>query len=99
MNKVFVLKDNSPEIREEIRKSGIDVCFCASFDEAIWLDYNTLVGSVHGIGYHYEGMTWEETINMIRHEWEKHNTEVVVCWTHEDFIEEILKSKNGSTQK
>lgn len=49
-NMTLVLKDNSPEIREEIKKAGIELCKCAEFENAIWLDFTNHNG-VHGVGY------------------------------------------------
>lgn len=51
-DKTFILKNNSEEIRKKITDSGIRVCICASFKDACWLDYSTVVANgVHGIGY------------------------------------------------
>lgn len=50
-HKTFILKDNSPEIRQRIRDAGISVCICASFDTSRWLNYSTRVANgVHGVG-------------------------------------------------
>lgn len=69
VDKTFILKNNSEEIRKKITDAGISVCFCASFDDADWLDYSTAVGNgVHGVGYPYEGMTKDETLALYKHE-------------------------------
>lgn len=48
----LVLKENSPEIREKLKSSGIDLCTCCEFKDAVWLDYNhSVTPLVHGIGY------------------------------------------------
>ena len=68
-DKCFILKENSEEIRKKITDAGIHVCHCASFVDADWLDYHTLVANgVHGSGYPYEGMTKEETRTLFLHE-------------------------------
>ena len=94
MAKVILLKQNSEDIRRQIREAGIDVCICAAFADSIWLDFYPSVGSVHGIGYAYEGMTPEETILFIEHEWKKYDTEVVLCMDVEGFIEKIKEYGN-----
>ena len=52
VDKTFILKENSESIRKKITDAGIRVCICASFKDAVWLDYSTVVANgVHGIGY------------------------------------------------
>lgn len=69
VDKTFILKENSESIRKKITDAGIRVCICASFVDADWLDYSTVVANgVHGNGYPYEGMTKEETRAMFLHE-------------------------------
>lgn len=52
VDKTFILKENSESIRKKITDAGIRVCICASFVDADWLDYSTVVANgVHGIGY------------------------------------------------
>ena len=64
VDKTFILKNNSEEIRKKITDAGINVCFCASFDGADWLDFSTAVNNgVHGVGYPDVGMTKEETLS------------------------------------
>lgn len=49
----IILKENSEEIRMKIADAGIDVCRCASFIDACWLDYSPgVTDSVHGVGYY-----------------------------------------------
>ena len=86
-DKCFILKDNNEAIREKIRNAGIDVCFCSSFSDADWLDYHTVVGTVHGNGYPYEGMTKEETRALFLHEVKN----PVWCKDVDEFIERILE--------
>ena len=69
VDKTFILKENSEEIRKKIKDAGIDVCICASFVDADWLDYSTVVANgVHGNGYPFEGMTKEETRALLLYE-------------------------------
>lgn len=87
IDKCFILKENSEAIRQKIRDAGIDVCLCAQFIDADWLDYHTSVGSVHGNGYPYEGMTKEETRALFLHEVKN----PVYCKNVDVFIEKILE--------
>ena len=69
VDKTFILKENSEDIRKRISDAGISVCYCASFVDANWLDYSTIVDNgVHGNGYPFEGMTKEETRALFLHE-------------------------------
>lgn len=95
---VILLRQNSKEIRDAIRASGIDVCACAEFAGSVWLDYHPTVGNVHGIGYPYEGMTSEQTIAFVEYEWKKYNMKVVECKDVQEFINEIFKSRYESTK-
>lgn len=95
-HKVFVLKQNTPEIRERIRQAGIDVCFCADFVDADWLDYHTAVANaVHGNGYPYEGMTKEETRAMFLNEVQN----PVYCKDVDEFIKLIKEFEDGNNAK
>ena len=93
-DKCFILKENSEAIRQKIRDAGIDVCACASFYDADWLDYHTSVGGVHGNGYPYEGMTKEETRALFLREVKN----PVFCENVDVFIEKILEFKSQNTK-
>lgn len=47
----LILRQNSEDIRKKITEAGIDVCICAQFHNAVWLDYLEETRSVHGVGY------------------------------------------------
>lgn len=88
VDKTFILKENSFAIRKKIEKSGIDVCVCASFKDADWLDFSTVVDNgVHGVGYPYEGETKETTLAIYVHELKN----PVWCNNVDEFINEIKK--------
>jgi hypothetical protein len=88
MDKTFILKENSVEIRRKIRESGIYVCPCAEFVDADWLDFHTSVNNgVHGNGYPFEGMTKEETRALFLYEVKN----PVWCENVDEFINEIKK--------
>ena len=96
VDKTFILKNNSEEIRKKITDAGISVCFCASFVDADWLEYSTAVGNgVHGNGYPYEGMTKEETRALFLHEVKN----PVWCKDVEEFIKLIKEFEDGKIER
>ena len=95
VDKTFILKENSEAIRKKITDAGIDVCHCASFVDADWLDYSTVVANgVHGNGYPFEGMTKEETRALFLHEVQN----PVFCNDVDEFIRFIKEFKNGKVK-
>ena len=96
---VILLRQNSQEISDEIKASGIDVCICANFVDSVWLYYYTTVGSVHGIGYTYDDMTIEQTLAFIEYEWKQYDTKVIECKDVKEFINEIKKSRYNESKK
>lgn len=96
---VILLRQNSQEIRDAIKASGIDVCICANFIDSVWLDYYPTFGSVHGIGCPYEGMTSEQTLSFIEYEWKQYDTKVIECKDVQEFINEIKKSRDNESKK
>lgn len=94
VDKTFILKNNSEEIRKKITDAGIDVCICAEFTDSDWLDYYTLVGNVHGNGYPYEGMTKEETRALFLHEVKN----PIWCKDVDEFINLIKEFENGKVK-
>ena len=93
-DKCFILKENSEEIRKKIKDAGIDVCICASFVDADWLDYSTVVANgVHGNGYPFEGMTKEETRAMFLYE----TKNPVYCNDVDEFIR-LIKEFESTKQ-
>jgi len=48
----LLLKENNEDIRQTLKNKNIKVCGCASFENALWLDYNgSFTNLVHGVGY------------------------------------------------
>jgi len=81
----LLLKQNNADIRQQIGKAGINVCACASFYGAEWLDYDTAVpGSVHGVGY-TDG-TDCETPEEVREQYLRTSKNIHVCKDVEEFI-------------
>ena len=96
VDKTFILKMNSEEIRKKITDAGIFVCSCASFVDADWLDFHTIVNNgVHGNGYPFEGMTKEETRALFLHEVEN----PVWCKDVDEFINIIKEFENGKIER
>lgn len=93
-NMTLVLKENSPEIREEIKKAGIELCKCAEFENAVWLDFTNHNG-VHGVGYSDEtegNLSVEQELTRFQEEVK----DIVYC---KDVNEFITKIKNYETWK
>ena len=96
IDKTFILKDNSEEIRKKITDAGIYVCPCANFVDADWLDYHTSVANgVHGNGYPFEGMTKEETRSLFLHELKN----PIWCKDVDEFIKLIKEFENGKAKR
>lgn len=96
IDKTFILKDNSEEIRKKITDAGIYVCPCANFVDADWLDYHTSVANgVHGNGYPYEGMTREETRALFLHEVKN----PIWCKDVDEFIKLIKEFEDGKAKR
>lgn len=84
---ILVLKDNSPEIIDKIKTSGIMVCKCAEFKDSVWLDYSGVNG-VHGVGYYDE----EVGTKSIQNELDRfvaENKDIVYCKDVDEFIYRI----------
>lgn len=95
VDKTFILKENSEAIRKKITDAGINVCRCASFVDADWLDYSTVVANgVHGNGYPFEGMTKEETRAMFLYEVQN----PIWCKDVDEFIKLIKEFEDGKVK-
>lgn len=77
------LRKNTPELREKLEKLGYNICPCALFHEACWLDTN--VGTVHGIGYTDETypLPQKEMLKRFLAENEISNTPLIDCSDNE----------------
>ena len=54
MSKTVFITRNSKEIRDKLEKAGFNICVCAEFDDAVWLDYypnGHFPYDIHGEGY------------------------------------------------
>lgn len=89
---ILVLKDNSPEIRDKIKTSGIMVCQCAEFKDSVWLDYSGVNG-VHGVGY-YDEEIGTKSVQEELDRFVAENKNIIFCQDVDDFIFRI-KHKNG----
>lgn len=93
---ILVLKDNSPEIRDKIKTSGITVCPCAEFKNSVWLDYSGING-VHGVGYYSEDVG-TKSIQEELDRFVAENKDIIFCQDVDDFILRI-KLKSGYIKK
>ena len=54
MSKIVFIKQNSPEVRRELKDAGFSLCVCTRFKDAIWLTYLPdldLPFDIHGEGF------------------------------------------------
>lgn len=84
---ILVLKDNSPEIRDKIRTSGIEVCRCAYFKDSVWLEYSGVNG-VHGVGY-YDEEVGTKSVQEELDRFVAENKDIMYCENVDEFIEKI----------
>ena len=95
----YILTDNNKKIRAAIEKAGIYVCPCASFENAVWLDYSTTIGrGVHGKGYYGKEMgtksIQEELASFLRD-----CDYPYFCLSVQEFIKKIKEFEDGKENK
>ena len=98
-DKVFVLTENSEEIRKKIKAAGIQVCRCASFEGACWLDYQTnITDMVHGVGFTDEvgAFCGLDTQEKALEAFVSDCMNMVVCKDVDEFINYIKEFENGN---
>lgn len=95
----YILTSNNKRIRAAIEKAGIYVCPCASFENAVWLKYSTVVGNgVHGTGYYDDEVgtkTVQEELSRFVHECKC----PYFCLSVHEFINKIKEFENGKGTK
>ena len=62
----YVLTKNTPEIREELKHLGFDICICTEFEGAAWLSY--IHNRIHGMGFTGEEFSEKTTNDMLVYE-------------------------------
>lgn len=88
----LILKSNSKKIRKTLRRNNIKVCICASFENALWLDYNgSVTNLVHGVGYCDE--TCPATPEQVLERFIKECESPHFCDNIQEFISEIKKQQ------
>lgn len=89
----IILKYNSPEILEEIKSYGINVCRCCEYDDSVWLNYNDYITDmVHGVGYHSEEDGYKSQEERIQY-FISEVTNPYYCNNTKEFIEKILEQQ------
>lgn len=90
------LRNNSPEIQQQLEDVGIECCICCNFTEANWLSYSGATpGMVHGIYPDYAGVesyfgtTWEEE----KERFLKDNPESIDCGTDIELFIKTIKDE------
>ena len=94
----LILKENSGQIRDKIKQSGIRVCCCAEFKDSVWLDYSGING-VHGVGYYDEEYTGTNSVESELGRFLAECKDPVFCKDVDEFITKIKKydERNNST--
>lgn len=89
------LKDNSPEIQQQLKDAGIECCLCCEFEDTFWLYYSSITPNiVHGVypdtdgsSYGWAGKTREEEEKLFL----KRNPDVIDCGTDVDLFIKTIK--------
>lgn len=91
--KTLILKENTPQIRENLFAAGIKCCECCDF-KAPWLNYNhSITHLVHGVGY--PGSDEDTTTEEQRLDcYVKECKDPYYCESVEEFINKIKEQQN-----
>lgn len=84
----IVLKQNNKDIREAINATGIVLCDCTKFVNAVWLTYTGITTDVHGLGYSDE-VDGNRSVNEVIKRFQAENKDIVYCKDVKEFIETI----------
>lgn len=96
----LVLKENSPEIVQAIKDSGIKVCGCVKFKNSVWLDYSGVTPNVvHAVGYYDEELVGTKSVEEELNRFVGENKDIVYCKDVNEFISKIKEIENGRSNK
>jgi hypothetical protein len=96
----LVLKENSPEIVQAIKDSGITVCGCVKFKNSVWLDYSGVTPNVvHAVGYYDEELVGTKSVEEELNRFVGENKDIVYCKDVNEFISKIKEIENGRSNK
>lgn len=97
---MLVLKENSPEIIQAIKDSGIRVCGCVKFKNSVWLDYSGITPNVvHAVGYYDEELVGTKSVEDELNRFISENKDIVYCKDVNEFISKIKEIENGRSNK
>jgi len=97
---ILVLKENSPEIIQAIKDSGIKVCGCVKFKNSVWLDYSGVTPNVvHAVGYYDEELVGTKSVEEELKRFVGENKDIVYCKDVNEFISKIKEIENGRSNK
>lgn len=97
---ILVLKENSPEIIQAIKDSGIKVCGCVKFKNSVWLDYSGVTPNVvHAVGYYDEELVGTKSVEEELNRFVGENKDIVYCKDVNEFISKIKEIENGRSNK
>jgi hypothetical protein len=91
------IRKNSEELQKKLSDMGYDICPCANFEDAVWLDTLPMNGTVHGVGYfdseiEYTDCTIEKELKRFISE----NPEKIDCGINEDLFFAIAALRDDS---
>lgn len=97
---ILVLKENTPEIIQAIKDSGIKVCGCVKFKNSVWLDYSGVTPNViHAVGYYDEELVGTKSVEEELNRFVGENKDIVYCKDVNEFISKIKEIENGRSNK
>ena len=104
MNKIVFIKQNSRRVRNVLKDAGYTVCHCATYHDAVWLNYrpeNPFYNDIHGTGCYAESckslanMSPEDRINFLLSIEDYYPKEREFFDTVEDFLKAYPKPKTN----
>lgn len=91
------IRKNSEELQKKLSDMGYDICPCANFEDAVWLDTLPMNGTVHGVGYFDAEIEFPDwTIEKELKRFISENPEKIDCGINEDLFFAIAALRNDS---
>ena len=79
------IRKNSEELQNRLQQIGLKICCCCNFEGACWLSFLPLNGTVHGVGYGDETMSYPQykILEMFLSEYDENEID---CGENEDMF-------------
>lgn len=91
------IRKNSEELQKKLSDMGYDICLCANFEDAAWLDTLPMNGTVHGVGYFDSEIEYTDwTIEKELKRFISGNSEKIDCGINEDLFFAIAALRGDS---